>query len=122
LERQVFVLVAEDEELIRLVTAEALRNVGFEVVESEHAEAALKVLEADAHRIHLLFTDIHMPGTMNGLALAHHTARHWPWIALLITSGGPKPHRSLLPKNCRFLPKPYHPAHALGHIQELIAA
>jgi CheY-like chemotaxis protein len=48
--------------------------------------------------IHVLFTDIHMPGAMDGLALAHHTAKNWPKIALLITSAHPNLHRSSLPE------------------------
>ena len=55
------------------------------------AEAALIVLESHARRIHVLFTDIQMPGTMDGLALAHHTSKHWPWIGLLVTSARPQP-------------------------------
>ena len=43
--------------------------------------------ESHARPIHVLFTDIQMPGTMDGLALAHHTPKHWPWIGLLVTSG-----------------------------------
>jgi two-component system, response regulator PdtaR len=75
---QIFVLVAEDEELVRLVIAETLRDEGLEVMEAEHAEAALGVLEQHAARIHVLFTDIQMPGSMDGLALAHHTAKTGP--------------------------------------------
>jgi hypothetical protein len=86
---QTFVLVAEDEELVRLVIVQALLDEGFEVMEVEHAEAALIVLESHGRRIHVLFTDIQMPGAMDGLALAHHTSKHWPWIGLLVTSGRP---------------------------------
>jgi CheY-like chemotaxis protein len=83
-----------------------------------HAEDALASLETHATVIHVLFTDIHMPGTMDGLALAHHAARSWPWIALLITSGLASPDGSTLLGQRRFLPKPYHPAHAIRHIRE----
>src|SRR5271165_1406307 len=92
---QTFVLVAEDEELVRLVIVQALLDEGFEVMEVEHAESALIVLESHGRRIHVLFTDIQMPGAMDGLALAHHTSKHWPWIGLLVTSARPpriKPH------------------------------
>lgn len=90
------VLVAEDEELVRLVIAEALRDAGLEVMEAEHAEAALRVLEHHAARVHVLFTDIQMPGSMDGLALAHHISENWPEIALLITSARPQPDRVML--------------------------
>jgi CheY-like chemotaxis protein len=89
---QIFVLVAEDEELVRLVIVEAPEDAGFEVMQVEHAEAALGVLQIHAARIHVLFTDIQMLGAMDGLALARHTAKNWPKIALLLTSALPRPH------------------------------
>jgi two-component system, response regulator PdtaR len=116
------VLVAEDEELVRLVIVQALRDEGFEVMEVEHAEAALIVLESHARRIHVLFTEIQMPGTIDGLALAHHTSKHWPWIGLLITSARPGPDRAAFPEESRFLAKPYQHRHLIRHIRELAAA
>jgi CheY-like chemotaxis protein len=119
---QTFVLVTEDEELVRLVIVQALLDEGFEVMEAEHAEAALTVLESHARCIHVLFTDIQMPGTMDGLALAHHTLKHWPWIGLLVTSARPRPDRSIFPKESRFVAKPYRNSHIIRHIRELSTA
>jgi two-component system, response regulator PdtaR len=119
---RIIVLLAEDEDLIRELIAETLRAEGFEVIESQHAEHAFGTLQARADDIHVLFTDIHMPGSLNGLELAHHTARKWPWIALLITSARPAPDRSHMPRKCRFLPKPYRHDHVVRHIRELVAA
>jgi CheY-like chemotaxis protein len=119
---QILVLVAEDEELVRLVIVDVLEDAGFEVIEAEHAEAALGVLQIHAARIHVLFTDIHMPGAMDGLALAHHTAKNWPKIALLLTSARPPPHQRRLPEKSRFLAKPYQHHHVIRHIRELAAA
>jgi two-component system, response regulator PdtaR len=119
---QILILVAEDEELVRLVIVTALEDAGFEVIEAEHAEAALRVLQINAGRIRVLFTDIQMPGAMDGLALAHHTAKNWPKIALLITSARPRPHPRSLPEKCRFLAKPYRHHQVIRHIRELAAA
>ena len=119
---QTFILVAEDEELVRLVIVQALLDEGFEVVEAEHAEAALIVLESHARRIHVLFTDIQMPGTMDGIALAHHTSKHWPWIGLLVTSALPHPDRATFPERSRFVAKPYQHRDVIHHIRELVAA
>lgn len=119
---KILVLVAEDEELVRLVIVEALENAGFEVIEAGHAEAALGVLQIHAARIHVLFTDIQMPGTMDGLALAHHTAKSWPKVALLITSARPRPQQRSLPEKGRFLAKPYQRDHVFRHIRELATA
>ena len=115
------ILVAEDEAMLRLITVEVLQDAGFEVFEAEHAEAALGVLQIHAARIHVLFTDIHMPGTMDGLALAHHAAKNWPKIALLLTSARPRPHQRKLPAKSRFLAKPYQHDHVFRHIRELAA-
>jgi two-component system, response regulator PdtaR len=119
---QTFILVAEDEELVRLVIVQALLDEGFEVVEAEHAEAALIVLESHARRIHVLFTDIQMPGTMDGIALAHHTSKHWPWIGLLVTSALPHPDRATFPERSRFVAKPYQHRDVIHHVRELVAA
>jgi CheY-like chemotaxis protein len=119
---QAMVLVAEDEELVRFVIVEALRTEGFEVMEVEHAAAALIVLESHARRIHVLFTDVQMPGTMNGMALAHHTSTHWPWIGLLVTSAQPHPDSTAFPEESRFLAKPYEHRDVIRHIRELAAA
>jgi two-component system, response regulator PdtaR len=91
-------------------------------MEAEHAEAALSVLERHAARIHILFTDIQMPGSMDGLALARHTSKNWPRIALLIASARAQPDRVTLPEKSRFLAKPYRHSHVVQHIRELAAA
>ncbi len=119
---QTFVLVAEDEELVRLVIVEALLDEGFEVMEAEHADAALIVLESHARRIHVLFTDVQMPGTMDGMALAHHTSKHWPWIGLLITSARPRLDHTAFPEQSRFVAKPYQHRDVIRHLRELAAA
>jgi CheY-like chemotaxis protein len=119
---QTFVLVAEDEELVRFVIVQALLDEGFEVMEAEHAEAALIVLGSHARRIHVLFTDIQMPGTMDGLALAHHTSKHWPWIGLLVTSARPHPERAAFPEKSRFLAKPYEHHYVFRNVRELAEA
>jgi two-component system, response regulator PdtaR len=116
------IVVAEDEILIRMMAADALTDAGFEVVEANHAADVLAILNLRAACIHLLFTDIQMPGAMDGLKLAHHVRGMWPHIALLIVSGDTRPHWSALPVGSRFLTKPYHTDHVVTHVRELIAA
>jgi CheY-like chemotaxis protein len=115
------VLVVEDEEIIRTVACEALNDAGFDVVETEHADEAVRILRKRAAEIHALFTDIQMPGSMDGLALAHLSRRSWPWIALLIASGLARPQAWELPKDSRFVIKPYRLDHIVGHLQEMLA-
>jgi CheY-like chemotaxis protein len=116
------VVVAEDEALVRLLAVEVLTAAGYEVIEAGHAAEALDALEARPGEIRLLFTDVNMPGTMDGLALAHHVRAAWPHIALLIASGQHRPPPVALPADSVFLAKPYEPAHVLAHAKALIAA
>ncbi len=102
-----------------MMAADALTNAGFDVIEVDHADAALTILHARADEICALFTDVHMPGGMDGMGLAHHASSNWPWIRLLVASGHAQPHSHELPKGCRFLPKPYDPDHMVSHIVEL---
>lgn len=119
---QVVVLIAEDEPLIRMMAVDALSDAGFTVVEAEHADGALEILQAQADGVHVLFTDVHMPGTMDGLQLAHHAHGHWPWIAVLIASGQARPTAEELPLNSRFLPKPYDYHQVIQQVREMLSA
>ena len=115
------ILIVEDEELLRMLAVDALRAARYEVLEAGHAGDALDILRVQARSIHALFTDVHMPGPMNGVALAHETRRCWPWVHLLIASGQLVPHPSELPTGSRFLPKPYELHHVLGHLGDMLS-
>jgi CheY-like chemotaxis protein len=98
---------------------ELLANDGFDVVEAPTANDALAILKQRHLSIHVLFTDVHMPGGMDGLSLAHHARQHWPWIGILIVSGKARLSQSDLPAGSRFLSKPYDSDHVVKHIREL---
>jgi CheY-like chemotaxis protein len=102
------VLVVEDEGLIRLDTADTLRDAGFKVVEAADASEALDIV-AGRDDIDMLFTDINMPGPMDGLELARRVHARRPAMRLLLTSGVFKPVEGELPDDGRFLSKPYTP-------------
>lgn len=80
------VLVVEDETLLRMNIALSLEQEGFRVYEAENADQAIAVLEAHAE-IGLMFTDIDMPGSMDGLKLATAVRNRWPPIKIIVTSG-----------------------------------
>src|ERR1700746_1118000 len=80
------VLVVEDEALIRMDSADVIRDLGFEVIEAVDADQAVSLLES-VPGIKVVFTDIQMPGSMDGLLLAAIVRDRWPPIALLVTSG-----------------------------------
>jgi CheY-like chemotaxis protein len=100
----VTVLVVEDEFLIRQVLQIELEDAGYEVILADSADGAIAILEARAD-IHLVFTDIDMPGSMDGLKLAACVRDRWPPIHIIITTGKARPRE--IPANALFIPKPY---------------
>ena len=102
------VLVVEDEPMIRIVAADALADRGIMAWEAADANEALDAL--DKHpRIGLVFTDVNMPGEMNGLGLAHEVSIVRPDVELIVTSGAVAVPDGDLPHRGTFLPKPYPP-------------
>ncbi len=101
------VLVVEDDLLVRLDLVDALQRSGFKTREAGTARAAIEQMEQHAD-IRAVFTDIEMPGTMDGLALAHYVRFRWPPTIIVISSGQLRPTQELLPSEVDFLPKPYH--------------
>ena len=118
-ERQT-VLVVEDEVLLRLTIAEELREAGFVVVEAINADEALAILESDM-LVHLVLTDILMPGTIDGLGLALAVRTTWPHLRIIVASGEtptwPAPDLA-----DGFFDKPYDPAKVVTRVSELLAA
>jgi CheY-like chemotaxis protein len=110
------VLIVEDEAITRMVAADAMADDGFCVREAGDATEALEVL-ADDPEIGLLFTDINLPGDMDGLALTAKVHQLRPDVELVVTSGGIMVADSDLPDHGTLLPKPYSPA-GLVHMVE----
>jgi CheY-like chemotaxis protein len=115
------VLLVEDETTIRELGAVVLEDAGYAVIEADSAISALQTLEMGA-QVHVLFTDIQMPGDLNGLELAHIVADRWPAVRLLVSSGLVTPHPSGLPPHGRFIAKPYGMEDMLRQVNELVAA
>src|SRR6202166_3357391 len=100
------VLVVEDELLLRELAVEFIEDAGFVALEAGDADEAVALLEARSD-IAVLFTDINMPGSMDGLRLAHTVRDRWPPIKIIVASGQRRPGPSDLPSNDIFLGKPY---------------
>lgn len=118
---KITVLVVEDEALIRLGIADELHFAGFEVFEADCADRAIAIIE-DHPEIRLIFTDIDMPGSMDGLKLAAFVRDRWPPIQIIVTSGRGTPDTTALPTGVPFLPKPYEINHVVTAIRKLVAA
>jgi CheY-like chemotaxis protein len=115
------VLVVEDETLIRLDAMEMIRASGFEVVEAANADEAVAILEARADVV-AIFTDIQMPGSMDGLKLAQAVRDRWPPIKILAASGNVTLSRNDLPSGGQFLQKPYTHRQVKRALHDLMAA
>lgn len=116
------ILLVEDELLVRMAAADDLQDAGFHVLEAANADVALAVLESCSDDVQVLFTDIDMPGSMNGLALAESVQQRWPHISLLISSAYHKPHPWQIPDEGRFVPKPYSSEDVVQQIRELVTS
>jgi CheY-like chemotaxis protein len=115
------VLIVEDEFLLRMNAAEMIGEAGFDVVEAGNADEAIAILEARPD-IHVVFTDIQMPGSMDGMKLARFIRGRWPPIKIVATSGFISVAEDDLPEGSRFLTKPYRPAQIVATLRELTAA
>jgi CheY-like chemotaxis protein len=118
--RRPVVLIVEDELLLRMDAIDMIEAAGFEVVEAGHADEAIEVLES-RRDITVVFTDIQMPGSMDGLKLARAVRGRWPPIKIVATSGHVEVSETDLPEGGRFLAKPYSSVQVAGVLRELTA-
>jgi two-component system, response regulator PdtaR len=104
---KIVVLVVEDEPLVGLAAIEMLEDAGYAVLHAPDADEAIKLLEKHPE-IRLLFTDVQMPGSMDGVKLVEACRKRWPPVRIVVTSGNPRP--TLLGEDTIFVPKPYDAA------------
>lgn len=113
------ILLVEDDALLRMNAAEILEDAGFAVVEAADADAALKII-GEHEKIGILFTDVHMPGSMNGFRLAQVVHERWPGVALILTSGEMRPQKAEIPHAGIFIPKPYTGRELASALNEMV--
>ena len=113
------VLIVEDEPLLRMLAAEVVEEAGFVALEARDADEAIVLLESHPD-ISLLFTDINMPGSMDGLKLAHAVRNRWPPIKILRVSGQVQLQRSELPSNSFFVRKPYQASALVEELRAMV--
>lgn len=100
------ILVVEDEPLLCLDISNALRDEGHDVIATTNADDAIKVLQSRTD-IRTVFTDINMPGSMDGLKLAAAVRERWPPVNIIVTSGMRAPRPDEMPAKALFIAKPY---------------
>jgi CheY-like chemotaxis protein len=114
------VLVVEDEFLVRMNALSLLEEAGFGVLEAGSADEAIALLERRKD-IRIVFTDINMPGSMDGLRLAHAIRNRWPPIELVLTSGQMRLRNEDIPERGLFLGKPYEPSELVQVVRSLVS-
>lgn len=116
--KNVVVLIVEDEALIRMSAVHMVEDAGFVAIEAGNADEAITILESRSD-ITAVFTDINMPGSIDGLKLAHAIRGRWPPIHLVITSGLQSPFENEMPANGRFIQKPYAAEQLVAELTKL---
>ena len=115
------VLIVEDEMILRMRAVDIVEDAGFNPVEAVNADQAISILESRSD-ISLLFTDIQMPGSIDGLKLAHAVHDRWPSIKIILVSGQVKPSDAERPANSRFFGKPLGVDQMIAELQDMVGA
>ena len=113
-------LVVDDDFLIRMDAVGILESVGFRVLEAEHGDAAHDLLVERHPEVVLVFTDVQMPGELDGFALARRVASSWPHISIIVASGHIKPEPGAMPQRARFIAKPFSAELVRAHLKEIL--
>lgn len=119
--KPIAILVVEDEPILRINAADFLAEQGHRVFEAANADEAIALLEQHSD-IAVVFTDVNMPGSMDGLKLAEAIRRRWPPVLLIVTSGKNALGDTELPSGARFISKPYTSDQVIRVVQQLSAA
>jgi two-component system, response regulator PdtaR len=114
------VLIVENLSLIRMNATAVAEGTGFKVYEASDADEAISMLRAHTD-IRILFTDVTMPGSIDGLKLAHYVSRRWPPVKIILTSGHPKFRVADIPQQSEFIAKPYRPAQITNALTAMAA-
>ena len=115
--KAIVVIVVEDEPRVRMAAVGAFEDAGFEVLDAKNAAAAMLILGKQGARVQALFTDVEMPGAMDGLMLAKQIHQDWPLICVMVASGQVNPTAGEMPENSRFFKKPYNLDDVVAHIR-----
>ncbi|RYF21040.1 MAG: response regulator [Oxalobacteraceae bacterium] len=115
-----YAIVVEDDPIIMMDTTYILEEAGFRVYESFDGDEAIIHLEEHWESTVLLFSDVDMPGTIDGFALARHVAENWPLIEIVIASGRMSPEAGDLPDKATFITKPFNHRTVHEHLNQIL--
>jgi CheY-like chemotaxis protein len=114
------VLVVEDDVMLRMRAVDLVEDAGYTSVEAVDADEAFAILQSRSADIALLFTDIQMPGSMDGLQLAHAVYQRWPRLKIILVSGQLKLSSAEIPRDSRFFGKPLVSGEIIAEMQDMI--
>jgi CheY-like chemotaxis protein len=114
------VLVVEDEPLLRMMAVDLVEDAGFDALEAADGDEAVRILET-RDDIRVVFTDVHMPGKLDGVELAARVRDRWPPVGIIVTSGRMMKDEVALPSRGVFLAKPYSHRHVVQLLQQMTA-
>ncbi len=115
---RIAILVVEDEPLLLMDALDMVEDAGFTAYGASNADEAIRLLERHSS-IRVLFTDVDMPGSMDGLRLAQTVRDRWPPVSIMITSGHISVRREELPGKGLFFAKPYPPASVVNALHQI---
>ncbi|SDN29127.1 Response regulator receiver domain-containing protein [Methylobacterium phyllostachyos] len=115
-----YALVVDDDGLIRMDAMDILADAGFRTLEASDGDRAIALLGREHAAIALLFTDVQMPGSRDGFAVARETASRWPHIAIVVASGQVQPAPGDMPEGARFIGKPFTADMVHDHLREIL--
>jgi CheY-like chemotaxis protein len=115
-----FALVFDDDVLIRMDACQIVEDAGFRGLEAAEADEAIDILSKRGDSITLLFTDVQMPGRMNGLGVARAAAEPWPEMWIVVASGVARPEPHDMPPRATFLSKPFSAEVVHAELQRLL--
>jgi len=113
------VLLVEDEPLVREFEIDVLQDAGFRVLEARSADEAFDMLRGRPD-VRIVFTDVDMPGSLNGFEFARLVHQGWPEVGILVSSGKMAPHDGDLPEGAAFIAKPYRPDELVQQLHKFV--
>ncbi|WP_445191855.1 response regulator [Sphingomonas sp. Tas61C01] len=116
-----YAIVVEDDPIIMMDTTYILEDAGFRVRESFDGDEAILLLAEHWESTVLLFSDVDMPGTINGFALARYVAEQWPSIEIVLASGHISPEAGDMPEKATFIIKPFNHRTVHEHLNQILS-
>ena len=115
-----YALVVDDEYLISMHAQNILRKAGFQVLAANQGDAGFELFRSRHSDVVLFFTDVQMPGTLDGFALARGVSLSWPHISIVVAWGHVRPQSGVMPDKARFIAKPFSANVVHAHLQEIL--